>query len=142
MPHDLGPIVYPKQITLQADIELQVVVSSAIIDEFNRREEGFMNLRVSHEISIFPNIYNLVTLLDEADERDAILTQCKGFYDPQDHALAAGEVPVVRLSRNIEDLPEEVMDRLTAAEPRIIETGSDDGTSVIDITDSGGGSMG
>jgi len=127
--------VFPTQISIQADIEIEVVVSSALIDEFNRREEDFMNLGVNREISIFPNLYNLIVLVDEAGERDSILTQCKGFYNPEDFALAAGEVPLVYLSRLIEDLPDHVMEALIAADPRVLETGDGDDTSVIDITD-------
>lgn len=130
---------FPDQISMQADIEIETAVASALIDEFNRREEDFMNLRVGHDIFIFPNIYNIVVLTDIAGEREAILTQCKGFYDPEVEERAAGEVPVVQLSRNIEPLPDALMERLTAADPRVLEAATDQGTSVIDITDEGGG---
>lgn len=128
---------FPSQISIQADIEIETEISGALIDEFNRRTEGFMNLRVGEDISIYPNLYNIVVLVDASGEREAILTQCLGYYDPEEEELAAGEVPLVYLTRNIEDPPEHVMERLIAADPRVIESGSDDGTTIIDITDSG-----
>lgn len=128
---------FPSQISIQADIEIKTTVSGAIIDEFNRRSEGFMNLRVGEDISIYPNLYNLIILVDASGERDAILTQCMGFYDPEKDELAAGEVPLVYLTRNIRELPEEIMERLVAADPRVVEGDLSGGTTVIDVTDTG-----
>jgi len=121
---------FPTQISLQADLEFEVLVSSALLDEFDQRSEGFMNLQVGFDLPIFPNIYNLILLTDSAGEREPILTQCRGFYDPEVDELQAGEIPVVQLSRNIEPVPDSVLDFLTAADPRILETGSDQGTVI------------
>lgn len=136
-----GKLQFPKQITLQADIELEAAISAALIDEFNRREQDFMNFRVLLDLPFFPNIHNIVILNDVTGERDPIFTQCKGFYDPDAENLAAGEVPLVRLSRNIEPVPDDVMDRLIAADPRVLEASQDQGTSIIDVTDNRGGGV-
>lgn len=135
-----GKVDFPKRISLQADIELETEISSALIDEFNRREEDFFNLRVGIDIPIYPNRFNIVLLKDVAGEREPILTQCKGFYDPDAENLAAGEVPLVQLSRIIEEPPEYIIEQMIAADPRVLESGSDQGTSIIDVTDREDGS--
>lgn len=117
-------IVTIPQIQLQADIELKVFISSALIDEFNSRPEGFMNLAVGKDISIFPNLYNLVLLQDITGERPPILTQCMGVYNPDTENAASGEVPIVYLQTEILELPDEVLEELLAADQRILNAGN------------------
>lgn len=126
---------YPALITTQADIELETFVSAAIIDEFNSREEqGFMNLRVGIDIQIFPNYNNIVLLKDVNGEREPILTQCRGMYIPEQERLAAGEVPYVRLDREIQDIPDHVFDKMIGADPRVVETGQSlTGLAITDV---------
>lgn len=124
----------PKKVSIQADIELTAIVSGSLIDEFNGRSEGFMNLQVGRDLNVFPNYYNLVLLLDADGIREAILTQCNGVYDPEEEELAAGLYPFVRLTRNIESLPDHVLSTFIAADPRILETGGQNNTIIRDIT--------
>lgn len=124
----------PSQITIQSDIEIETTVASALIDEFNRREQGFMNLRVGEDITVFPNMYNIVILVDVAGERDAIITQCNGFYDPEEEELASGEFPYVRLTRTIIPPPEHIIEKMIGADPFFLEAPDDQGTSIVDIT--------
>ena len=132
----------PTQISRQGDIEVEAFVSAAIIDEFNAREEDFMNLRVGIDIPIYPNMWNIVVLKDITGDRDPIITQCHGFYDPDDQNRSAGVIPYVQLSREIRDLPEQLLEELVAADPRILEAASDQGTVIVDVTTQGEGPSG
>lgn len=123
----------PAQISLEADIELEAFVSSAVIAEFSRSTTGAMNLRVGIDIPLFPNRYNVILLKDITGQREPILAQCTGFYDPDVEEKAAGEVAMVRLDRNLTPLPEAVLERLTAADPRVIEGGESGGTSFVEV---------
>lgn len=129
----------PTQISRQGDVEFDATVSAAIIDEFNGRDEGFMNLRVGIDIPIFPNLWNIIILHDVTGEREPIITQCTGFYDPDAENKTAGSVPFVRLDREIRDLPEALLEELIAADPRVLEAAADQGTRIIDVTTQGEG---
>lgn len=127
---------FPSQITLQADIEVEVTISDALLDEFERRDESFLNFRVGIDIPIYPNYYNIVILNSASGEREPIITMCTGYYDPEIEELKSGATPVVRLDRNLLDLPDGLLDRLTAASPNSIEGGDDQGTEIVDVTGS------
>lgn len=129
----------PTQISRQGDVEFDAVVSAAVIDEFNAREDGTMNLRVGIDIPIFPNLWNIIILKDVTGEREPIITQCTGFYDPDAENKAAGVVPFVRLDREIRDLPDALLEEMVAADPRVLESAADQGTRIIDVTTQGEG---
>ena len=128
---------FPTQVSIQGDIELEVTVASRVIDEFNAREEDFINLRVGVDIPIFPNLYNLILLKDIAGEREPIFCQCMGCYDPDIENRSAGEIPAVYLTRNIQPIPDQLMEELIAADPRILEAAGPESTVIVDVTQQG-----
>ena len=101
-----------------ADIEIRAVVKPEVIDAIHDSKTGEISLKVGVDIFVFPNRYNIVVLEDKTGLREPVETQCNGFYNPETQNRKAGAIPFVRLTLDIQELPEDLQTRLINSSPK------------------------